>query len=107
MIKAEVIGNLGANAIVKNINGQDFVSFDIASTEKRKNANGVDVETTTWISVLMRGDGGALTQYLTKGSTVFVRGDLRVSAYMDRSNQAQASASVYVSEIRLCGSKNK
>ena len=105
MIEVETIGNLGGDATIKEINGQKYVAFNVASTEKYKNASGTTVERTTWVSALLRGDGGALTQYLTKGTTVFLRGDLSISAFVDKDGKPQASISLFVNRIQLCGSK--
>lgn len=66
----------------KNINGNQCVSFNVAHSERRNNQ-----ETTTWVSVLMHGDGGNLTQYLKKGAKVFVRGNLSAKPYQDKNGQ--------------------
>ena len=95
MLKADIIGNLGANAQAKQINGKDYVSFDIAHTEK---------DTTVWVSALWRGNGGNLLQYLTKGTSVFVRGNLSAGTYTTRSGEVRVSLSVMVSEINLISS---
>ena len=101
MLQIEIIGNIGNDAEVKNINGKDFVSFSVAHSEK---VNGT--EHTTWVSALMNGNGGNLLQYLKKGAKVFVRGRGSVKAYTDQSGQAKAATNVYVSEIILCDLKN-
>lgn len=95
MLKTDIIGNLGANAQVKQINGKDYVSFDIAHTER---------DTTVWVSALWRGNGGNLLQYLTKGTSVFVRGNLSAGTYTTRSGEVRVSLSVMVSEINLISS---
>lgn len=74
MLQIEVIGNIGADAEIKEFNGKKYVSFNVAHSERRKDANGTTVESTTWVSVLSFGDGGGLTQYLKRGAKVFVRG---------------------------------
>ena len=37
MLIAEIIGNLGYDAVVKQINGKDYVSFDVAHEERNGN----------------------------------------------------------------------
>lgn len=67
MIKIEVIGNLGADAQLQEKNGNRFVSFRVANTDKwTDKATGQIIESTQWISCTMNGDGGALTPYLKK-----------------------------------------
>lgn len=102
MLKIEVIGNIGNDAEIKNINGNECVSFNVASSEKR---NGVDY--TTWVSVLMNGNGGNLTQYLKKGAKVFVRGNLSVKQYQGNNGQWNVGINVSASEVQLCGLKSE
>lgn len=102
MLKIEVIGNIGNDAEVKNINGNECVAFNVASSEKRNNT-----EYTTWVSVLMNGNGGNLTQYLKRGAKVFVRGNLSVKPYQDKNGQWCVGINVSASEIQLCGLKSE
>lgn len=107
MLQLETIGNIGNDAEIKEFNGKKYVSFNVAHSERKKDANGVVNETTTWVSVLWYGDGGGLTQYLKKGCKVFVRGRLVPKAYIDRNNHPQAGLNMYASEVNLCGTKGE
>lgn len=102
MLKIEVIGNIGNDAEIKKINDNECVAFNVASSEKR---NGVDY--TTWVSVLMNGNGGNLTQYLKKGAKVFVRGNLSVKQYQGNNGQWNVGINVSASEVQLCGLKSE
>ncbi len=102
MLKIEVIGNIGNDAEVKKINGNECVSFNVAHSEKR---NGT--EYTTWVSVLMNGNGGNLTPYLKKGAKVFVRGNLSVNQYQDKNNQWRVGINMSATEVQLCGHKSE
>ena len=46
MLQIEVIGNIGADAEIKEFGGKKYVSFNVAHSERRKDANGTTVETT-------------------------------------------------------------
>ena len=107
MLKIEVIGNIGNDAEIKEFSGKKYVSFNIAHSERRKDANGTSVESTTWVSVLWYGDGGNLTQYLKKGAKVFVRGNLSAKPYQDKNGQWCVGINVSASEVQLCGLKNE
>lgn len=100
MLKMEVIGNIGDDAEVKNINGKECVAFNVAHSEKH---NGTDY--TTWVSVLMNGNGGNLTPYLKKGAKVFVRGNFWTKPYQDKNNQWRVGINLSATEIQLCGTK--
>lgn len=104
MFRVEVIGNLGADAEVKNWNGQNFVSFRVADTNRRVDDQGVVSETTTWFSCTMNGDQSALMPYLKKGQRVFVRGRGYMKVYDSAAAHAKvASCDVRVTELELVG----
>lgn len=98
MLQLEIIGNIGQDAIIKEINGKSYVSFSVAHSGKSG-----DRETTTWVSVLSYGNGGNLIKYLKPGAKVFVRGKLNVDIYTSKkTGQADAKLSVMASEIQIC-----
>lgn len=66
MFQCEVIGNIGNDAEIKDFSGKKYVSFNVAHSERKKDAQGVVTESTVWVSVLWYGDGGGLTQYLKR-----------------------------------------
>ena len=107
MLQCEVIGNIGNDAEIKDFSGKKYVSFNVAHSERRKDANGTTVESTTWVSVLWYGDGGGLTQYLKRGCKVFVRSRLSVKSYQDRNGNTQVAVNVNASEVNLCGLKGE
>lgn len=107
MLQCEVIGNIGSDAEIKEFSGKKYVSFNVAHSAKRKDANGTMVESTTWVSVSWYGDGGGLTQYLKKGCKVFVRGRLSVKPYQDRNGNTQVAVNVNANEVNLCGFKGE
>lgn len=101
MIKAMIIGNLGADAVVKNINGVDYTTFSVAHSVKKSTGE----EKTTWIECLMRG-AGSLVQYLVKGQMVFVLGDFDANIYDSLKYRCKMiSYTCFVDSLRLCGSR--
>lgn len=105
MIKLEIIGNLGADAEVKVYNGNKFVSFRVAHTDKWVDQNtGVISTQTTWVSCSMNGDGGGLTPYLKKGTKVFVRGTPNFVVYSSpKTHKMETGVNLFVREVELCG----
>lgn len=99
MLQLEMIGHIGNDAIVKEINGKPYVSLSVCHNETDKAGN----KTPVWVSALWYGDGGKLFPYLVKGTQVFVRGRMRTNAYVTKDNVTKASLSVMVNEIQLCG----
>lgn len=105
MIKIEMIGNLGADAEVKEYNGRKFISFRIAHTDKWiDRATNQEHTSTVWASCTINGDGGNLRTYLKKGVKVFVRGSMSMNIYSSpKSHQMECGLNISVWEIELCG----
>ena len=106
MLKIEVIGNLGAAAEVKSNNGEKFVTFRVASTNKYTNKQtGEITEDTTWVSCIWRGEHPRVTPLLTQGTKVFVRGDAALKIFIGHDGNKHAGLNLRVQELELCGSK--
>lgn len=105
MIKLEIIGNLGADAEIKQYNGNKFVSFRVAHTDKWVDQQtGVISTQTTWVSCSLNGDGGALTSYLKKGTKVYVRGTPSFVVYSSpKTHKMESGINLFVREVELCG----
>lgn len=105
MIRIEMIGNLGADAELKDNNGRKFVSFRVAHTDKWKNSQtGQDNVSTVWASCAINGDAHNLLPYLKKGVKVFVRGSVQLNMYSSpKTHQMECGLNIAVWEIELCG----
>lgn len=104
MFRIEVLGNIGADAEIKQDNGRTYVQFSVADTRRFKREDGTETEVTNWFSCFMRNAESEVVKYLKKGTKVFVRGngELRVfSSAKDR--MMKAGASINVTEIELAG----
>lgn len=100
MLQFTIIGNLGADAEVKEINGKKYSSFNVASTKKFG-----EKDETTWVSVLSF-YSEKLHQFLVKGQQVYVSGDGRLNVFTKKDGTISADLSVIASTIQLCGVKN-
>lgn len=107
ILELTVIGNLGSNAEVKEINGKKYYSFSVAHTEKFLNKEGKEASNTTWVSCLKRAaENGKLGDYLKKGTQVYVRGGITAKAYTNKDGELTAGINCMVRELYLLGSKN-
>ena len=108
MLKAEVIGNLGADAVRNQGNDGMYISFRVAhSTTFTNKSTGEVTKNTTWVSCTLNGDGGNVFDYLKSGERVFVRGYLSSRVYTGRGGQMHAGLNIAVQELELCGSRAK
>ena len=104
MFKVEVIGNLGADAEVKESNGTKFVTMRIAHTDSYKDESGNKHEKTVWIDATMNDAESKLLPYLKQGVKVFVRGNASLRVYSSPKDRCmKAGITVSVREIELVG----
>ncbi len=103
MIKLQIIGNLGADCIQKEINGKTVINFNVAHSEKFKDAQGNVKEKTTWVNCAYWTDRTAVAQYLTKGRTVYAEGSPEADAYTNKEGQASATLRMRVQTVQLLG----
>jgi single-strand DNA-binding protein len=102
-----VIGNLGKDAILNNVNGKSVINFSVASTEKYKDAQGTIKESTLWVDCSYWSEKTGLVPYLKKGSQVFVEGKPDVRSYTTTDGRTGATLVLRVTSILLLGSKNE
>lgn len=108
MLHLQVIGNLGADAEVKEFNGSKCVCFNVAHTERWTDEQGIKHESTTWVSCILNGDGGKLLPYLKKGITVFVEGSGSTRCYSSPTEKRfVAGLNLSVRHIELVGGKKE
>lgn len=104
MFKIEVIGNLGADAEVKESNGTKFITMRIAHTDSYKDEGGNKHEKTVWIDATMNDAESKLLPYLKQGVKVFVRGNASLRVYSSPKDRCmKAGITVSVREIELVG----
>jgi single-strand DNA-binding protein len=103
MIKLQIVGNLGADCIQKEVNGKNVINFNVAHTEKYKDAQGNLKERTTWVNCAYWTDRTAVAQYLKKGKQVYVEGTPEAEAYTNKENQPAATLRMRVRDLQLLG----
>lgn len=96
MIHATISGRLGADAEFKAVGENDVLNFRVACDHGRG-----DKKTTTWVRCALWGKRGEkLQEYLVKGQSVVVRGELWTEDY-----EGKTSVQLRVDEVELVGPK--
>jgi single-strand DNA-binding protein len=106
MIKLQIIGNLGKDCIVKEVNGKNVINFSVAHSEKFRDAQGSEKERTTWVECAYWIEKTNVAQYLTKGRTVYAEGYPQADAYANKDGQPAATLRMRVTNIQLLSSNN-
>jgi single-strand DNA-binding protein len=106
MIKLQVIGNLGKDAQVNNVNGKSVINFNVAHTERFKDAQGNQKDRTTWVDCSYWTDRTAVAPYLKKGTQVYVEGTPDVRTYTTADGRNGASLTLRIASVQLLGGKS-
>ncbi|MEO6285820.1 MAG: single-stranded DNA-binding protein [Dyadobacter sp.] len=104
MQKLTLIGNLGADAVIRQSPGKDdFLSFKVACTESFTNNSGDKTERTTWYDCTSKKTH--LAQFLKKGHQLHVEGYPKYEIYKSGAGDVQIQISVNVRDIQLLNNK--
>ena len=106
MIKLLVIGNLGKDCALNNVNGKNVINFNVAHTEKYKDSTGVQHEKTTWVECAYWTDKTNIANYLKKGTQVYAEGTPEVRSYQTQEGKPGVALSLRISNVQLLGSRN-
>ena len=102
--KVIIVGNLGRDPEVRNFpNGGKVVNLRIATSETwRDKQSGEKKERTEWHSVAIFNEnlGKIAEQYLKKGSTVYIEGQLETRKWQDQSGADRYSTEVVLRQFR-------
>lgn len=86
--------------------GDQVTSFSIAVGSQWKNKNGEKQESTEWVNCTAFGKlAEIISQYLTKGSQVFVSGRLKTDKYQAKDGSDRYSTKIIVDQLQMLGSK--
>lgn len=107
MLHTTIIGNLGADAEVRNVNGNEFVSFNVAHSEQWKAEDGTKHEKSVWVSCTLNGNGGNLLPYLKKGTCIYAIGRTSTRVYSSEKERGfVAGINLSIIHIELVGGKS-
>ena len=106
MLQVILIGNLGAQAEIRQADGREFATFRVAHNESYTDAAGNKVERSMWVDCTLSCNGGrpAVLQYLQPGTLVCVQGSLSTRVYSSAKDRCmKAGLTIHVSKIELLG----
>lgn len=105
--KALIIGNLGKDPETRYMpNGDAVTNITVATTETWKDKNGEKQEKTEWHRVTFyRKLAEIASQYLKKGSSVYVEGRIETKKWTDKSGVERYSTDIIASDMKMLGGK--
>lgn len=99
-------GNLTRDAEVRQVGQSTVASFGVATSRKFKKQDGTVAEETEFHDVELWNNNGVY-QYLTKGASVLVQGEIKTDKWTDQNGQQRERKKVRASIIQLCGGGNR
>ena len=106
MIKLQVIGNLGRDCTVNNVNGRTVINFSVAHTERyRDSTTGEMKPKTIWVECAYWTEKTAIAPYLKKGTQVYAEGTPDTRSYTTQSGENKISLTLRIHNVQLLGSR--
>ncbi len=109
MNKIQIIGNIGKDAIINQVNDKKSIHFNVAVNEYYKDKNGSKVEKTDWYSCTAWRNSDQSTEiakYLKSGTKVYIEGRPKADYYANKdTGEIIASINISVQNIELLSGK--
>ena len=101
--KIIVVGNLGRDPELRYTpQGTAVCNFSIATNEKKRDKAGDLQDVTTWFRVtLWNKQAENASKYLTKGSSVYIEGRLRIEEWNDKDGKNRFTLEVNASDMQF------
>ena len=108
MRRIQVIGNLTANAEVREVSNKKAINFSLATNEKYKDSNGLLVEKTHYFGcTVWRDSNVSVADYLTKGTKLFIEGSPEIEVYKDKNGDIKGAIKINVQNLEILGGGTK
>jgi single-strand DNA-binding protein len=104
MIKLQIVGNLGKDSVVREVNGTNVINFTVAHSDRYRDSSGIQKERTTWVDCSYWTDRAGVAPYLRKGTLVYVEGLPYAETYTGKEGNAGVSLRLRVTHVQLLGS---
>jgi single-strand DNA-binding protein len=107
--KVILVGNLGADPETRHLpSGDQICNIRIATTDRTKDkATGDYKEVTEWHRVVFFGRTAEVaSQYLRKGSQVYIEGRIRTNKWQDKDGNERYTTEIVGSEMKMLGGKS-
>lgn len=103
--KTFLMGSVGRDPEVKEINGTKYASFTLATNESYKDKNGDRQTITDWHNIVCwRNTADIVERFVKKGSQLFVEGKLRTRSW-EKDGEKRYVTEVIADNIQLLGKK--
>jgi single-strand DNA-binding protein len=101
--KVQIIGNLGADPEMRfTANGQAVSTFNVAVNRRYQTRDGERREETEWVRCVAWAKLAELvSQYVTKGSQIYVEGRMQTRQWEDKEGQRRYTTEVVANDVQF------
>jgi single-strand DNA-binding protein len=105
--KAILVGRVGANPELKNLDGGNkVVNFSLATSKYFKDKAGVKQQQTCWHNIVAWGNlAEIIGKNVVKGSLIYIEGEISNRSYDDKDGNKKYTSEVVASEMKFMDSK--
>lgn len=105
--RVTLIGNTGdVPNIAHTDSGQTIARVSLATSHRRKDRDGNQIERTEWHRVVFFGKLAEIVkQHVGKGEPLYIEGEIRYSKYTDKEGIERYGTDIAANEMRMLGSK--
>lgn len=109
LCKLALIGNVGADPEQRfTADGNPVATFNVAANRRRRTADGQYQDETEWFRVSAMGRlAEIVTEYVSKGSRVYVDGNFTVDRWTAKDGSSRFTLQVFASELTLLNTKRE
>ncbi|MBC5835672.1 single-stranded DNA-binding protein [Flavobacterium sp. F372] len=102
--RVQLIGHVGQEPEIKNLENRKLANFSIATNENFTNAKGERVEQTEWHRITAWGKTAEIIEkYVSKGKEIAIEGKLSHRSYEDKDGIKRYVTEIVANEILLLG----
>lgn len=100
-----LIGNLGQDAEIKEVNNNKFATFSVGCTIRKKNGDKVE-ENTNWYDCST--NNLKVAEFLKKGTKVYIQGRFKLDTYWsEKLNKWVPKINIFSTDIELLSAKKE
>lgn len=108
MLKFQLIGYAGRDAIVQQHGVDNVINFSVCHTDKYKDASGQKYERAVWVSCSWWVESTNVAQYIKKGTLLWVEGIPEAKQWKDKqTGELKPFLSMRVNRVELLGGKRE
>lgn len=107
--KIILVGHLGQNPDLRyTAKGNPVITLSLATNKEFKTADGLKKAETQWHRATLWGKKAeTCAKYLTKGSRIYLEGELQMKSWTDKEGSVKKSAEILVDEIKFLGGSHR